>query len=187
MRTHDGGVNWYEVGTFPENIVIYKFLVANTKVVYAHGAKYIDGAYYGAIWKSTNFGMTWTEETLPVLVDDAIADMSIVDKHVFAVGGFGQVFRTELTEVITDVEQNAFASLAIFPVPSSRYLNFEIPEDEVAEHIHLYDLQGNMKNVLYERDQAQYQLDMAGYSEGLYILHVTTNKKRYRQKVVKIK
>jgi photosystem II stability/assembly factor-like uncharacterized protein len=37
MRTHDGGVNWYEVGSFPQNILIYKFLVANSKIVYAYG------------------------------------------------------------------------------------------------------------------------------------------------------
>ena len=186
MRTHDGGVNWYEVGTFPGNVQIYKFLVANSKVVYAHGAKYIGDAYYGAIWKSTNFGMTWAEEILPVLVDEAIADMSIVGKHVFAIGGFGQVFRTELTEVITDVEGETFASLAIFPVPSSRYVSFEIPKDEAAEHVYFYDLQGNVLNVPYEKDEARYQLDLTGYTQGLYILHVATNKSRYRQKVVKI-
>jgi photosystem II stability/assembly factor-like uncharacterized protein len=185
MRTHDGGINWYEVGTFPKNILIHKFLVADSKVVFAYGAKYIEGAYYGAIWKSINFGMTWTEESLPVLVDEAIADMSIVGKHVFAVGGFGQVFRTELTEVITDVEGHSFSSLAIFPVPASRYLNFEIPEDEVAEQIYLYDLQGNALNVLYEKDESRYQLDLAGHTQGLYILYVATNKNQYRQKVVK--
>ena len=186
MRTHDGGVNWYEVGTFPKNILINKFLVANSKVIFAYGAKYIDDAYYGAIWKSTNFGMTWTEETLPVLVDEAITDMSIVGKNVFAIGGFGQVFRTELTEVITDVEGDAFTSLAIFPVPSSRYLNFEIPKDEVAEKVYLYDLEGNVLRVPYEKNETLYQLDLVGYTQGLYILDVATSKKRYRQKVVKI-
>lgn len=186
MRTHDGGVNWYAVGTFPQNILIYKFLVVNSKVVYAHGGKYIADAYYGAIWKSTDFGITWAEEVLPVLVDEAITDMSIVGKHVFAVGGFGQVFRTELTEVITGVDADAFAPLAIFPVPSSRYLNFEISKDEVAQHIQLYDLQGHALTVPYEKDEARYQLDMAGYTQGLYILDVATSKNRYRQKVVKI-
>jgi hypothetical protein len=121
-----------------------------------------------------------------VLVDEAIADMSIVGKHVFAVGGFGQVFRAELTEVVTDVEGYIYTSLAIFPVPSSRYVNFEISKDEIAQHIQLYDLHGQVLCVSYEKDETRYQLDLTGYTQGLYILDVTTNKNRYRQKVVKI-
>jgi hypothetical protein len=185
MRTHDGGANWYEVGTFPGNVQIYKFLVANSKVVFAHGAKYINGTYYGAIWKSTNFGMTWAEEPLPVVVDEAITDMSIVGKHVFAIGGFGQVLRTELTEVITNVEGESFASIAIFPVPSSGYIHFELPKDEVAERVQLYDLQGNQVQTSYEHDETLYQVNLTGHAQGLYILHVATNKNRYRQKIVK--
>ena len=185
MRTHDGGANWYEVGTFPGNVQIYKFLVANSKVVFAHGAKYINGTYYGAIWKSTNLGMTWVEEPLPVLVDEAISDMSIVGKQVFAIGGFGQVLRSELTEVITDVEGESFTSLAIFPVPSSQYIHFELPKDEVIERIQLYDLQGNQVPASYEHDDALYQVDLFGHAQGLYILQVATNKNHYRQKVVK--
>jgi photosystem II stability/assembly factor-like uncharacterized protein len=187
MRTHDGGKTWYEVGIFPANATIQKFLVANTKVVFAYGAKLIQGAYYGAIWKSVDFGLNWTEEILPMVVDEAISDMSIVDNIVFAIGGYGQVLRTELTEVITGLEETDKAVLKVFPVPSSGQVSFELQQDEVMEHVQVFDLQGNELPTFIQRDESLYHIDLATYIPGLYILRVTTNKECYRQKIMKVK
>ncbi len=115
--------------------------------------------YYLRVWLESSTGRTNTGET-------GSFTMNVEDAEVLS----------------TSDESNLTQKLELFPNPTSDIVNIRLPNNESIQAIEVYSLIG--KRVL-RTDEATNQLDTGALPNGVYVIQVETNNRRYSRKLLK--
>jgi len=98
-------------------------------------------------------------------------------------GGPHEVWLFELDN-ITGINESANQSIAIYPNPATSILNINLPSNQKAKEVTLYDMQGRMVLPGTVVNQYPLQLTVQGLTPGIYAVKVICNTSSYYAKVV---
>lgn len=174
---------WEEVEAF-ENAAVADF-VSRGNQVFAYGKEIRGGIFFGAIWRSIDRGLHWQKESLPV-IDNGIRDMDIHDDHVWAIGGFGQVYSFDLTHEVTVTEYIAHdLKPRFYPIPAKEHLDIRTTDEKLLA-IELVSAKGKRISVVAdELSPFVWRISLRTLTNGIYIVRLRTNQTWYTQKIVK--
>jgi photosystem II stability/assembly factor-like uncharacterized protein len=181
-RTVNGGQTWQSVGNFSNTML--KDFIRIGNVIFAYGSEIRDGASFGMIWRSSDRGISWQKEIFP-LCDNLINDMEVVGETAYATGGYGMIFKFDLSEVITGVEgDGGKVSVKAYPVPANNELFIESDFD-LATACTLIDVTGKAKRIFPDLvADHRWRVDMTTVSQGVYVLYGVTSGGPFRKRVV---
>ena len=134
------------------------------------------------IFQTSNGGQSW--DTAYTYQSGGLlgVKVKIVNDSVAYLGGKGGIYK--LTNLPTGIFEKNINKLKIYPNPTTSVINIQLPTNQKAKQIALYDMQGRL--VLQSNAVNQYplQLNVAGLTPGIYAVKVICNASSYYAKVV---
>lgn len=169
-RSVDGGVSWQAVGPFTSATTVKDF-IQGEGLIFAYGSESIDGGWYGKIWRSSDNGATWQQEELP-LCDNSISDMDIAGNFAYATGGYGMLFKVDLTKQVTAVETSeGIITADVYPVPASYELLIHIEGNSI-NRCSLTDVTSRSRILPPERvSDNTWKLNVTTVPPGIYVIN----------------
>jgi hypothetical protein len=178
----DFGTSW---STFNFND-IYAFSdvdIVNDSVIYAVGR---GQGQIESIYKSIDKGQSWQLQTFNVLATSSIDIKSIkcLDQdNCIACGDFGLILRSSNWNWVSVKEEAKVESnINIYPNPSSSIFNIE--SEQTIESYQVLDQLGKVV-LTKEENENHIQVDLTGYSRGVYFVRIITEGYEVTKKLVK--
>lgn len=175
MKTTDGGYSWVTPQN-PRSSVKYGLFFTNDSI------GYICGQLFGTIWKTTDSGVHWFEQTASNPLSNSFYDIFFVDQKVgWTVGDKGVILKTEnggLTDTeVLHFQPEVITIESVYPNPVNRdqraVINYQLQEHGLVE-MKLYDLFGReIKTLINEiKDAGMYQVQLspASVNSGMYFI-----------------
>ena len=88
--------------------------------------------------------------------------------------------------VLTSAEDELQGNISIYPNPSTGKLNISMPEDKLMSGLRIMDISGRGQSYTFKNQrQASYQLDLAAFNPGMYIIEIISGNEKIVKKVMK--
>ena len=105
--------------------------------------------------------------------------------------GFATSLSIKPVACLVDIEQSVFdANITVYPNPTSDKVVVEIGVDYAGKEvaIQVYDITGKLINLPFiESNADRFEINLSGYSQGIYLINVTIDNKLVSRKVSLIK
>ncbi len=101
--------------------------------------------------------------------------------------GTGEVLNsgTKFDPVFTSVQEQVVQNVTIWPNPAAGRALVQMPPQETAESIELFDLSGRSVRASFVQSSATLELALDGFSGGVYLIRITGKNGVYQGKLVK--
>ena len=186
VRSKNLGVSWDTIASV--FLAVKKIIAVNDTLLFACGIKNVENKYYGAIWKSTDTGLTWQEENLPVEVYKSVELLEKGVDYIYAAGGYGQLLRLKIsnndtTGVLSLKNPKDEKTFELFPNPATQTIYLSFPGIEKSYTGTIYDINGLTKCKIYLNQLRAnfYYADTALLETGIYIISLTEKGNTYSQ------
>ncbi|MBS1515000.1 MAG: T9SS type A sorting domain-containing protein [Bacteroidetes bacterium] len=195
IKTTDGGNNWQYVMNDSSNSMLGSITAVNENNIFACGSVCFDGPITGSgkILKSTNAGVTWIEETLPL--DKALSKVITKNNLGFAVGADGLIYKNGDAVSVTQTGSSIPSSIKLhqnYPNPfnPSTTINFDIPKQSFVS-LKVFDMTGKEVQNLFEgvKQAGSYQVKFDGVNlnSGVYFYKLMTDGASITKSMVLVK
>jgi hypothetical protein len=173
----DNGTNWTAANNGLNDLLVTSFVFVNSNII--AGLQPQGGHNYGGVYLSKDNGASWilwNEGMAPGYFN--IICLAINNDYVFAGTGGSGVWKRKLSDLTGMAEIGDNSKISIFPNPARDWIILKPLKSftETAE-LQLYNILG--KKVLSQTlnpMQGQYNLNVSGLAEGMYIMKVTSAK-----------
>ncbi len=193
LRTTNGGETWIEQTneTWPE---LWNVFFINADTGFVVGGNW-SAHNEGIILRTTDGGTTWTEQTIPTEMP-LNKVFFINDSTGTAVGNNGTILRTtnggetwtEYIWPVSNIEEIREPITRIYPNPTNNVLNIEISNAGYQGlEIEILTITGKL---IYQKEYRNInahfveQLDLSGYTKGIYLVKVRQSNSVYVGKIV---
>ncbi len=194
-KTTDGGNTWNYVLNDTLGWLINKITVVNENVVYGCGSVNSDGGYEnsGKIIKTSNGGLTWSEETIPTT--SPLISITNINSKGFAVGYDGVIYKKDNIVSVTQISTEVPSSINLYqnypnPFNPETTIKFDISKSGFIS-LKVYDISGkevqNLFNGVKEAGSYQLKFDGANLNSGVYFYRLLTNGTTITKSMVLVK
>ena len=119
------------------------------------------------IYSSTDAGVTFSKDTTGLTVDGFSTEFVTMflynDQRLFSVHSNTDAHHTGLVGPVAGIVESETTPLALYPNPTSKFVNFSAP----VTNVRVYSLQGSL--LLFTKSQLQ-SLDFTNYQSGIYLI-----------------
>lgn len=196
-KTTDGGVTWTTVSN-PAGVTTFAAINMNGFKDASNIIRVSLNEVAGyRVFRTTNFGTTWTEEPLPVQgTGNGLQHMQFINQNLgYAGGGLGSFFRYGPTTNILGNENNTPSDFVLtqnYPNPfnPSTTIEYSVPHNSFVS-IKVYDVMGKEIAVLVngQKTTGNYivQFDGSNINSGIYFYTLEANGHKETKKMLLIK
>lgn len=195
IKTTNAGQTWNYLLNDNSNTMINSITVINEGLIYAGGTA--NAASFnqnkGFILRSTDGGITWTNEAIPTT--NPLMDIKNSNTKGFAVGFNGVIYKKDNIVSVTQISTVVPSSINLYqnypnPFNPATTINFDIPKAGFIS-LKVYDISGKEIRSLFNgvKEAGSYQLkfDGASLNSGVYFYKLMTNGSTITKSMVLVK
>ncbi|MBL7927836.1 MAG: T9SS type A sorting domain-containing protein [Bacteroidia bacterium] len=136
----------------------------------------------GYIFQTINSGQSWDTAYAYQSGGPYGVKVKIVNDSVAYLGGARGIYK--LTNLPTGIFENNINKIKIYPNPATSILNIQIPSNQKANKVEMYDMQGRLVLLSNAVNHNPLPLNVAGLTPGIYAVKVICNASTHYTKVV---
>lgn len=195
IKTTNAGATWNYLLNDNSNTMINALTVVNEGLIYAGGTA--NPAPYntnkGFIIRSTNGGITWSDEFIPTTFP--LSDVKSSNVRGFAVGFNGVIYKKDNIVSVTQISTEVPTSINLYqnypnPFNPETTIKFDISKSGFIS-LKVYDISGkevqNLFNGVKEAGSYQLKFDGANLNSGVYFYKLMTNGTTITKSMVLVK
>ncbi|MDN5213165.1 YCF48-related protein [Fulvivirgaceae bacterium BMA12] len=193
IKTDDQGTQWRDVQISPEKEILVSdlYFINDTLGLMAGSSQLPETSVAEtSIWKTTDGGDTWEEETLDQPYLSQITDLLRKDSTIYATGYFGLMLKARLKDIflpaspVTGIDPPKNINVKIYPNPLTTQLAISRQTTTPAT-VQMIDLSGRVLKTLHVKDKKEIVLDIQLLPPGIYAIRLTTPQTSFTAKFVK--
>lgn len=195
VKTTDGGNSWNYLINDNTGYMISSLNVVNENILYAGGSLISTIFTYntGFILRSSNGGITWTNENIPTSL--SLSELRNINVKGFAVGLNGTILKNDNIVSVTQISTTVPSSINLYqnypnPFNPATTINFDIPKQSFVS-LKVYDMTGKEVQNLFRgiKSAGTYQVKFNGINlnSGVYFYKLITDDATITKSMVLVK
>lgn len=194
LKTTNAGESWNYLLNDNSGTMINSITVVSEAIIYAGGCvNGIPSLSQGFIIKSTNGGVTWSNESIPSTIP--LSDIKNSNTKGFAVGLNGTIYKKDNIVSVTQISTEVPTSINLYqnypnPFNPETTIKFDISKSGFIS-LKVYDISGkevqNLFNGVKEAGSYQLKFDGVNLNNGVYFYKLMTNGTTITKSMVLVK
>ncbi len=176
FRSTDGGNTW------TKNKAIDSSEAIKTIKIYPDGRVYLLGTYH--LYGSDNYGLTWHKSSQVDTPFNGLWDVSMPSKDTGYIISNRRIYKTTLGGGMALSVANIFPvndEIKVYPNPTNRFMHIDVLNGIKVKAVTIYDMAGR---VIYQINSGWQQIDVSGFTKGVYIIEINTDKYVSKKKLL---